>query len=137
MDVRQTDGSELLSIEPGWWPIDEMKNYVKFNWVESNETGSYTYLDADISVDEARLLHEQFKPLAHLGRYASSDAQDFIKGDLEAIESAVGERAKTDGPNKEIHSIDDEGMPSQAWRDSPAVCTTGARLLQALETVSG
>ena len=63
----EKDGSKQFELEPGWWRISELNNLVKIHWVESNETGSYRDLDADISVNDARQLHEQFK------RYASDD----------------------------------------------------------------
>lgn len=87
------DGSQLLCIEPCWWVIGELNQNVKMNWVESNDTGSYRDDDADISVEEARTLHEQFKPYAFQGIYSLPDTHHFIKPDLDAIELAVGKGA--------------------------------------------
>lgn len=88
--ISKDDGSELLDIEPRWWAIEELDKSVKFRWIESNDTGSYSDLDSDISVDEARTLHEQFKSRAIQGMFSSLDAQEFIKTDVHAIDSAVG-----------------------------------------------
>jgi hypothetical protein len=56
------DGTELLQMEPHWWEISKLSENVQFKWIESNDTGSYSDDDADISIDEARILHEQFRP---------------------------------------------------------------------------
>jgi len=57
-----TDGKELFCIEPSWWTLSELGKHVKLNWITTNETGSYTDKDADISAQEARILHERFRP---------------------------------------------------------------------------
>ena len=56
------DGSTVFSIGPYWWKISDLGKNIKINWVSSNDTGSYSDEDADISINEARILHEQFKP---------------------------------------------------------------------------
>jgi hypothetical protein len=56
------NGKELLSMEPHWWDIAKLGERVNFNWITSNDTGSYRDEDADISIDEAHILHDQFKP---------------------------------------------------------------------------
>ncbi len=57
------DGKELLSIEPRWWAISKIKDLVKLEWIRTNDTGSYTDDDADLSIDAARTLHNYFRPL--------------------------------------------------------------------------
>lgn len=91
--ISKADGSNLLRVEPTWWAIDEIDQVVKFNWIESNDTGSYTDFNADITVDEARTLHEHFKLHATRGMFSGVDTQEFIKPDLDAIEASVGARA--------------------------------------------
>ncbi len=58
----QADGNELLQMEPTWWTISEVRNLVPRKWVKTDETGSYTDENLDISVELARQLHEHFKP---------------------------------------------------------------------------
>lgn len=111
----KSDGSRLFSIEPDWWSVTNLQKSVKLNWASSNVTGSYRDDDADISVEEARVLHEQFKPeilgkiaynvncmdaekLRHdesastrLAGYTEYVAQ--LKAELGLIEAAVGEDA--------------------------------------------
>jgi hypothetical protein len=57
-----TDGTELLRIEPHWWEISKLGEKVRIDWVTTNETGSFTDDDAEISVDEGRILHKLFRP---------------------------------------------------------------------------
>lgn len=57
------DGSELFCIEPHWWSIAELHKNIKPKWTVTNDTGSYEDQDTDISIEEARILHEQFKPV--------------------------------------------------------------------------
>ena len=58
--ISKKDGLELFVIEPAWWEISKLEQKVKYLWIESND-GSYSDRDADISIDEARILHKQFK----------------------------------------------------------------------------
>ena len=60
--IGKQDGKELFRMEPAWWEISEVRKLVTVNWVKTNETGSYSDEDADISLDVARRLHEHFKP---------------------------------------------------------------------------
>jgi predicted P-loop ATPase/GTPase len=105
------NGSVLLSIEPSWWSVNELKKSLKVNWVVSNDTGSYRDEDADISVAEARELHAQFKPIvmesiafntqciesekSKTDKYASKRLADYTdcvacyKAEVESIESAL------------------------------------------------
>lgn len=60
--VSKSDGAELFRIEPEWWVQSELGRHVSFKWISSDDTGSYSDSDADISIDEARILHDQFRP---------------------------------------------------------------------------
>jgi hypothetical protein len=107
------DKVERFCIEPDWWDISELGKHVNLKWTVTNETGSYVDKDADISTDEARILHEQFKHRllekiaynsrcveAEKGRtdqYASSRLAGYmeyvtaLKAALQAMDSAVGD----------------------------------------------
>ncbi len=61
--IGRSNGKELFRIEPNWWNISDLGKLVKLNWAKTNETGSYSDEDADVSIDEARILHEHFKPV--------------------------------------------------------------------------
>lgn len=106
------DSSQLLNIEPSWWSVDELKKTTKFNWIVSNETGSYRDEDADISVEQAHALHAKFAPVAldriaynedcirserlksddgaasRLASYVNYVAE--LKAEFDSIEAAVG-----------------------------------------------
>ena len=60
--VGNKRGKESFTIEPTWWDIAKVYKLVKLNWVSTNETGSYTDDDADILLNQARILHEYFMP---------------------------------------------------------------------------
>jgi hypothetical protein len=55
------DGAVLLSMEPHWWDIKKLEERVQLTWLSTSEPG-YNDLDADITLDQAKTLHEQFKP---------------------------------------------------------------------------
>jgi hypothetical protein len=77
----------VLVIEPRWWDTEELRSNPKFS--KSNETGSYFDWDADFTEAEFRLLHEHFRPLATLGRYADSDWQKRIQPQLHILDAAL------------------------------------------------
>ena len=64
-DLRFTglgkDGAELLCMEPRWWEITKLEERVHLKWVSTYNYG-YEDLDANVTLDQARTLHEQFKP---------------------------------------------------------------------------
>lgn len=83
------DGVTQLDIEPHWWTISELGDRVELKWVKSNETGSYTDQGADMSVDEARVLHLQFRQeLAELIVYN----EDCIKDEEESTDKHAAQR---------------------------------------------
>lgn len=55
------DGAVLLSMEPHWWEITKLGERVDLRWVSISEPG-YEDEDAEVTLDQARTLHEQFKP---------------------------------------------------------------------------
>ena len=55
------DGAVLLSMEPHWWEITKLGESVPLTWVSTSEDG-YVDKDADVTLGQARALHEQFKP---------------------------------------------------------------------------
>lgn len=113
--IEKAKGKVLFLIEPNWWTISELGKLVNLNWVKTNKTGSYSDNDADISLDEVRILHEQFKPVlleliayntgcletckkdndkhaaARLEGYTRYVSQ--LNGELQTIEAALGEYA--------------------------------------------
>ena len=78
--VSKSDGSELFCIEPEWWVGSELGLNVSFKWSTSDDTGSYSDSDADISIDEARILHNQFRPkLKKLIAYNTKCLKSYMK----------------------------------------------------------
>ena len=110
--VSKADGTESFHFEPDWWSVDEVRKCTQFKWVETNDTGSYTDEDADISADEASQLFNKFKRHilkeieynAHCvesykkdtDQYAAIRVNDHekhlasLKAELETIQSALG-----------------------------------------------
>lgn len=60
--IGKKAAKELFRIEPTWWKISEVRELVAQDWITTNQTGSYSDDHVDISLDEARKLHERFKP---------------------------------------------------------------------------
>jgi len=60
--VGKHNGEVLFRLEPSWWSIAKVRELVPHKWIQTNETGSYTDEDVDISLELARQIHEQFKP---------------------------------------------------------------------------
>lgn len=57
------DGKELLSIEPNWWTVSKIQALFPNRWVHTNLTGSYADADVEVSVEEARSVHAQFRSI--------------------------------------------------------------------------
>lgn len=55
------DGAVLLTMEPHWWEITKLGESVSLTWISTSEDG-YVDKDADVTLSQARTLHEQFKP---------------------------------------------------------------------------
>jgi hypothetical protein len=113
--IGKEKGKELFCIEPTWWKISELAKLVKIHWVTTNETGSYSDDDADISADEFRILHEHFKSVLveliafnvgclesykkYTDEHAAARVEGYTKyvsqlqGELQTLESALGEDA--------------------------------------------
>lgn len=83
-------GMESFRLEPPWWPATALKDDPRM--VQSVNSG---YLDfkATLSASEARALHEQFRPQAIAGAFASASWQDLIRPMLAELDEALGARA--------------------------------------------
>jgi hypothetical protein len=112
-----SDGKTLFTIEPHWWQVEVVRERFEKRWIVTNETGSYTDEDVDISASEARALHRHFrKELKKMITYNESclksyrkDTDEYaplrvadytkycdeLKGHLELLDGAVGEDAAT------------------------------------------
>jgi hypothetical protein len=85
------DGSVLLRMEPPWWNVQLLRKDPRLT--ESNETGGYRDYDADLSLEEARELHERFKPAAMQGIYQYEGWQQIIQPMLIELDLAFSQRA--------------------------------------------
>lgn len=93
--VRITGYSEAskrptLELEPVWWDPDMLSKDPRFH--ASQDLGCTDY-DADFSVDDARQIHEHFRPAATTGIYDYEPWQKRIQPMLEELDSAFGERS--------------------------------------------
>ena len=77
--------SKLLDLEIPWWDVDALREDSRF--VVSNQGGYWDY-NANLSCEEARALHEQFKPRATRGVYEYGGWQKIIQPMLKELDSA-------------------------------------------------
>lgn len=76
-----------FEMETPWWPARELREDPRFR-----ATVDHGYLDytADLSRDEARELHERFRPRATQGVYAFADWQAILRPLVEELDRALG-----------------------------------------------
>ncbi len=85
----KTDGKESLHIEPTWWRNQEMYNDPRLKEIVD---GGFLDYEAKLSVEEARQMHEHFKPLA-ADKYNTEEGwQRIAQPRLEALDSAFYEQ---------------------------------------------
>ena len=76
------DGATRFSIDPVyWWNTDVCKDK---RFTRTNDTGSYDDFDADLSIEEFKVLHE---------RYKKEDARGTWKDEIAILDKAVYEEA--------------------------------------------
>lgn len=114
--IAKNERKELFRIEPTWWTIPKLREFIKLKWITANDTGSYSDLDTDIALDEVRKIHEYFKPEilkritynVHCLESSKEDTDEHaahrvaeytkyisqLKGELDTIESALGVNAE-------------------------------------------
>ena len=78
----------LLDIDIFWWDTNELRKDSRFveRYPYSRFFNSYV---ANLSVDEVKVIHEKYKPLAASGKYANSKWQDIIQPLVTNIDSAL------------------------------------------------
>ena len=77
-------------MEPAWWPVDELRNDPR---LQSSCADGYLDYDAELSLEEARGLHERYRPAATQGVYDYGPWQEIIQPMLEELDLALGSRA--------------------------------------------
>ena len=80
-------GQVLLKVEPPWWYADQLRNDDRF--AHTNETGSYSDYDADVSLEEMREIHEEFRLAATTGVYENHEWQARIQPMLKELDEAL------------------------------------------------
>jgi len=85
-------GETLLDLEPMWWSADTLMRDPRFV-EERDETGSYLDYTADLTVAEARQLHEQFREEAVTGLYGDEGWRERTHPLLHQLDAAFGPRA--------------------------------------------
>jgi hypothetical protein len=78
-------------MEPPWWPESVLRQDPRFQ--ASNGAGGYLDYDADLDVEEARELHEWFKPRATRGIYEYGGWQELVQPMLQELGLVFGSRA--------------------------------------------
>lgn len=81
-----------FEMEPPWWPDRELREDSKFQ--SSNTSGGYLDYVAHLSVEEARAMHERFRPIATQGVYEYSGWQKVIRPMLDELDLVFGSRAQ-------------------------------------------
>jgi hypothetical protein len=76
-----------LRIEPRWWDADEVSRDPRF--VISNDTGSYSDWNADLTDAEFQAMHDHFRSQATVGIYQSDDWQRVIRPQLQVIDGVL------------------------------------------------
>ena len=85
--ISKKTGKALLDMEPQWWRANQLEDDERF--VMSND-GSYFDYDADLSIEEMKDLHEQFKRAAITDTvYGSDQWQEIIQSKLELLDKAL------------------------------------------------
>ena len=81
------EGGVSFTLEPSWWDANELKRDDRFT--VTNDTGSYDDYDADLSVEETRALHEQFREATVSGIYGVEGWQSRIRPILDVLDEAL------------------------------------------------
>jgi hypothetical protein len=84
-------GEKALELELRWWVPGMLWDDPRF--IHSNDTGSYSDYDADLSVEEMRELHERFLPAATSGVFEHPHWQAVLQPKLRRLHDALYERA--------------------------------------------
>jgi len=79
-----------FEMEPPWWPEKELRDDPRF---QASQADGYLDYTADLSVAEARALHERFKPRASRGVFAFAGWQKIIRPMLAELDLVFGPRA--------------------------------------------
>ena len=74
-------------MKPPWWDTNQLRKDNRFS--ESNDTGSYLDYDADVSVEEMKVIHEMFKPAATSGVFEYDKWQEVIQPMLKELDEAL------------------------------------------------
>lgn len=86
------DGSIVFNMKPSWWSSDRLIRDDRFKSFEVNR--GYLDYGATLSVEEMRILHENFKNDAKTGIYSSSEWQKIIKSDIEELDAVLYEKSR-------------------------------------------
>jgi hypothetical protein len=92
-DSVESDGgaARKFQMEPVWWPEKILMEDPRF--IETRDLCGYLDYSADLSLDEARELHERFKPLSALGVYSFEDWQKRIRPMVAELDAVFGSPA--------------------------------------------
>lgn len=92
--VSTHTGALLLEMELPWWDADQLVEDDRF--AISKEAVGYLDYDAELTVDEMRMLHERFRLAATSGVFAFDEWQKVLQPRLEALDQIL--YAHTDAP---------------------------------------
>lgn len=83
-------GEEIFKMEPSWWPASVLREDPRMT---KSATGGYLDFMATLSVDEARAVHELFRPAAVAGVFGSTEWQEIIGPMMAELDAVFGPRS--------------------------------------------
>ena len=81
-------GEQLFDLEPPWWDQAELRQDPR---MRSTVSDGYLDYDAELSAQEARDLHEHFRPRTARGAFADGDWQDSFSRCCASLMRILGE----------------------------------------------
>ena len=80
-------GEQLFDLEPPWWDQAELRQDPR---MRSSVSDGYLDYDVELAAQEARDLHEHFRPRAARGAFADGDWQELIQPMLRQLDAHLG-----------------------------------------------
>jgi hypothetical protein len=82
-------GKQIFDMEPPWWDQAELRQDPRMRKTVSD---GYLDYDAELSTQEARDLHEHFRPRATRGAFADEAWQEIIQPMLRQLDAYLGRK---------------------------------------------
>ena len=87
LGISKADGEVLFTIEPVWWDERKLRSNRRFKLI--NKDPGYRDYNAELSVDQLKKFHEQFRPEATAGVYKCEGWQERIQPIMKELDEAL------------------------------------------------